>query len=128
MPWTLTNPLVVPNGTRLTIADVLTNDVTQEMRIVVELRTPPATNHVISRQELKVTATRADKLVRRALVADTQLKMALELQPSALSIASAYTGAVDAWRAGNTAAARRTALEAWCGANGVFDPVTLAGA
>lgn len=127
MPWTLTAPLILPNGTRLVLDEVIPDDISQTLTIVVHLRTPPATNYVVSRAVVLIRSDRADKLVRETLTADSKVAGALSVQRDAVLLAGAYDAAMNAWRGGANAGARRTALEAWCGANGVFDSVTLAG-
>ncbi len=112
MPITLTVPYTWPNGTRLVIATVNPNDDDSVLTVVIQLRTPPASDHVGSEAVLKIRNGLCGRVSR-----NTNLGVLgrwngwLVYEPNVLTVATGYTDAMNAWKAGATPAARRTALE-----------------
>lgn len=121
MPITLTAPFTWPNGTRLVIDKVSPNDEDAVLTVVIQLRTPPASNHVGTEKVLKVRNGACDRLSRNASPGDLMRWDGwLIHEPGALTLASGYDNAMNAWRSGANAQARRAALEAHLLAVGVI--------
>lgn len=120
MPITLTTPYVIPNGTRIVIGRVHPDEDTEIMTIVIELRTPPATNHILSFRTLMIKNGQCDVVSRATLGANQQVADLLLYQPGVLSLSTGFTDAMNAWRGSASASNRKAALEAWCLSSGVI--------
>lgn len=107
----LTTPVTLPNGTRLIISSVSVDDDNAVMGIVIQMRSPPATDLLVAQQLVQVRNGLSDRLSRGAMLPGSQYGDALVIARSVVSTASGYTDAINAWRAQATANARKVALE-----------------
>lgn len=111
MPINLTTPFVIPNGARLVIDDVHPIERKSELVVVIQLRTPGATDNIISEKVLTIRNGVCDRVTRGTIAALQRFDDLLVFEPGALTVAAGYDNAMNAWKAGATIAARKTALE-----------------
>ena len=133
MPINLTTNFNLPGGARLVVdrpsgAKMFDEDA-EILRVAVELRLAAATNALIVAVLLEITNVESDKIARQATPAvglniddrDRYFVRTKRATPTG------YTDAMNAWKAGATPAARKSALEAHMLAAGHIDATSLAG-
>lgn len=112
MPINLTVPFAWPSGTRLVIDRVRSDEEVEVLTVVIQLRTPVASNHIGSEKVISIRNGLCDRISRNATPgALMRWDDFLIFEPAALTVAAGYTNAMNAWKAGATPAARRLALE-----------------
>lgn len=126
------NPnITMENGARLLLGErPRFNDAETEMSVVVELRTPNATNYLICRRVLTIRNGPAvsDKLVKNTPLVGGDHFDRLAVQSGVLTLASnIVTTLAAAFDGGNSPTNKRDALVAALVSAGVIDSVTLPG-
>jgi hypothetical protein len=82
------------------------------MTIQIEMRTPPASDLVVSRKVIQVRNGTSDRVSRNSSPAvGTPLEDLMILAPGAVSTPTGYDQAISAWKAGANPGARKAALE-----------------
>jgi len=122
----LTTPVTLPNGTRLIIVKVESDDENAVMYVTFQLRSPVATDLLAAQRVVQVKNGLSDRLTRGGLVVGSTYSDALNVFVGVLSTPTGYTDAINAWRAQATANARKVALETLGLSAGWIDS-TLAG-
>lgn len=126
MSLTLTTPLSLPNGTRLLISHVDVDDDNSVMNVTFQMRSPVATDLLVSQRVIQVRNGLSDRLSRGGMPPGSSYDTGLVVTPGVQSTPTGYTDAINAWRGGATANARKTALETLGLSAGWIDS-TLAG-
>ena len=122
----LTTPVSLPNGTRLIISRVDIDDESSVVNVTFQMRSPLATDMLVSQKVIQVKNGLSDRLVRGGLPVGSSYDAAMIAIPGVQSTATGFTDAVNAWRAQATANARKVALETLGLSAGWIDS-TLAG-
>lgn len=112
MSINLTVPFALGNGARLLVLKAEPHDEIAEMTVSLQMRTSVAGGDiVISDVALVIRNGVSDRVSRGVLSAGQNYAGALLYEPRALTTATGFTDAMNAWRGGNSNSNRKVALE-----------------
>lgn len=114
----------LPNATRWMVNTVQVDDDAARMTVLIQLRTTGVTDLIVYEIPLTVINGVSSKL-SRAVPTPLQSVTSV-LSVGSLSTPTGFTDAMNAWKGGGNANARKTALEAYLLSSGIVDS-SLAG-
>lgn len=123
---TLTSPKALPaNANRWNITRVDVREDENYMLVTVTLRTPAATNNIVSTAYIEVRNGTSTKVSYVAPISGLPLSESLAVSP--VSTPTGFDDAMNVWRAGGTNNARKTALEAHLLTANIVDSASMGG-